>query len=155
MWFAPLVGFTATKAIPEVVGNVVGNAGNNPSLNNLQCVDTYGNSSTCTMKCKSLTTPVTLIETIAESNFDSFNCTLNLQATNGSISYALRIPQDNFLIYFTNWTTSEYQFSCSNNVTLPTSSMLCRRDFVRCLSTTVTNRYVPPSAYSWLFHLFI
>ena len=144
------MGFTATKAIPEVVGN----AGNNPSLNNVQCVDTYGNSSTCTMRCKSLTSPVTLIETITESDFDSFNCTLNLHAANGSISYVLRIPQDNFLIYFTNWTTNEYQLSCSSNMALPNSSMLCRRDFVQCLSTTVTDRYVPPSDYSCLSHLF-
>ena len=136
--------------MPEIVVN----AGNNPSSNNLHCIDTYGNSDTCWMKCKPLTSPVTLIETITDSNFDSFNCTLNVEATNGSILYALRIPQDNFLIYFTNWTTNEYHFSCSNNTTLPNSGILCRRDFVQCLSTTVTDRYVPPSKYSCLFHLF-
>ncbi|CAF4221240.1 unnamed protein product, partial [Adineta steineri] len=43
-----------------------------------------------------------------------------------------------------NWTTSDYDFACEGNQALPNVSMLCRHDFIQCLSTEVTNRYVPP-----------
>ncbi|CAF4081123.1 unnamed protein product, partial [Adineta steineri] len=42
-----------------------------------------------------------------------------------------------------NWTTSDYDFACEGNQALPNVSMLCRHDFIQCLSTEVTNRYVP------------
>jgi hypothetical protein len=142
LWFVPLAGFAATKALPELTNNT-----GNSNVTSLQCIDTYGNSRMCNMTCK-LWNPVTSITTITAEDFDLFNCTLILQTMNASMSYFVQIPQDNYLLYFKNWTTSDYNFLCAGDAAPPDVSMLCRHDFIQCLSTTVTNRYVPIGNYA-------
>ncbi|CAF1474163.1 unnamed protein product [Adineta steineri] len=138
LWFVPLAGFAATRAVPEFTNNT-----QNSNVTNLQCIDSYGNSRTCNMTCKLWTNPLTSIETITNDDFDWFNCTLIIRSMNASISYVVQIPSDNYLVYFSNWTTSDYNFLCEGNRALPNVSMVCRHDFMQCLSTEVTNRYVP------------
>ncbi|CAF1074832.1 unnamed protein product [Adineta steineri] len=139
LWFVPLAGFAATKVLPELMNNT-----QNSNVTHLQCIDSYGNSRACNMTCKLWTNPLTSIETITTNNFDLFNCTLIIRTMNESMSYIIQIPSDNYLVYFSNWTTSDYDFACEGNQALPNVSMLCRHDFIQCLSTEVTNRYVPP-----------
>ncbi|CAF1340309.1 unnamed protein product [Adineta steineri] len=142
LWFVPLAGFAATKALPELMNNT-----QNSNVTHLQCIDSYGNSRACNMTCKLWTNPLTSIETITTNNFDLFNCTLIIRTINASMSYVIQIPSDNYLVYFSNWTTSDYDFACEGNQALPNVSILCRHDFIQCLSTEVTNRYVPPGNY--------
>ncbi|CAF0821908.1 unnamed protein product [Adineta steineri] len=138
LWFVPLAGFAATRAVPELTNNT-----QNSNVTNLQCIDSYGNSRACNMTCKLWTNPLTSIETITNDDFDWFNCTLIIRTMNASMSYVVQIPSDNYLLYFSNWTTSDYDFACKGNQVASNVSMLCRHDFMQCLSTQVTNRYVP------------
>ncbi|UJR29646.1 hypothetical protein I4U23_017194 [Adineta vaga] len=136
LWFVPSSGYTSTKVVPELTENTNGT--------NVLCIDTYGNSLTCNMTCKLLTNPVILTETIAADDFNAFNCTLVIDRTNSSVAYAIRIPQDNYLVYFTNWTTSDFNFACKSMQVPSNISMLCRHDFTQYLTTTITtDRYIP------------
>jgi hypothetical protein len=149
LWFVPSGGYTATKATPEPMMNGTSNS----ISNNLVCNDTYINVTRCTMKCKALpdNLSVTSIETMSTSNFNQSNCTLNLNMKNNSVSYILQIPTDSYLIYFTNWTTSDFNVSCSNNTEVISSQMLCRYEVdeypfqsFQCPSQNITSRYISP-----------
>ncbi|CAF3990347.1 unnamed protein product [Adineta steineri] len=133
LWFAPLAGIAATKVLPELMNNT-----QNSNVTHLQCIDSYGYSRACNMTCKLWTDPLISIVTIATDDFNSFNCTLVVRTMNTSMSYVIRIPSDNYLLYFSNWTTSDFDFSCEGNQVAPNVSMLCRHDFIQCLSTEVT-----------------
>jgi hypothetical protein len=144
LWFAPASGYTATKAEPQPMVNV----NNNMGANQLFCHDSYRNITACTMKCKRLPTNrnVTSIDTIDTHNFTEFKCTLDMDTT-----HILRIPVDNYLIYFTDWTSDLYNLSCLNATGMATSQMLCRYEVDefpfwkrQCLSTNMTSRYIPP-----------
>ncbi|CAF0981680.1 unnamed protein product [Adineta ricciae] len=141
LWFVPSSGYASTKVVPKLMSN----AHYNTSGTNVLCIDTYGNSYACNMTCKLFTNPVTAIETVSNIDFTIFNCTLVIDTMNLSVTYAITIPQDNYLLYFTNWTTSDYNLSCKGIQASQNASMLCRHDFIQCLSTAVTNRYIPPN----------
>ncbi len=138
-----MAGYEATKAVPQPTSN-----DGNSNVTDLQCIDPMGNSGVCNMTCKTWTDPVISITNITDQDFDQFNCTLLLQTTNTSMSYALQIPQDNYMVYFTDWTANDYNFSCSGNTPQPNSSMLCRHNVVQCLSPTTTYRCVSPGMHS-------
>ncbi|CAF1486469.1 unnamed protein product [Adineta steineri] len=110
----------------------------NSNVTHLQCIDSYGYSGACNMICKLWTDPLTSIVTIATDDFNSFNCTLVVRTMNTSMSYVIRIPSDNYLLYFSNWTTSDFDFSCEDNQASSNASMLCRYDFTQYLSSKVT-----------------
>jgi hypothetical protein len=132
------------KAIPEIKINMP---------NKLICNDTYRNLTACTMKCKGLhdNVTVTSLQTMTAKDFDVSNCTLNLNMENNSVQYILQIPVDNYLIYFTNWKTNDYNFSCVNSMGIVTSGMLCRYEVEEhpfkspsCPSKKITSRYSRP-----------
>ncbi|CAF1444201.1 unnamed protein product [Adineta steineri] len=145
VWFVPKAGYEATKAVPELTDN-----GRNSSVTNLKCIDPMGKSGLCNMACKTWEYPVISITNITSNNFNFYNCTLNLQTTNASMSYTLQIPQNNYIVYFTNWATSDYNFSCLGTTIPPNSSMLCRHDVAQCLSPATTYRCVSPSTHCQL-----
>jgi hypothetical protein len=144
LWFVPASGYKAEKAIPEERVNMT---------YSLMCADVYNNASACTMKCKALPDNLT-VTTLAMMNGQDFNqatCTLDLNMQNNSLQYIIQIPTDNYLMYFANWTTNQYNFSCINSTGLMTSNMLCRYDVdgspiqpLQCVSNNITNRYIPP-----------
>jgi hypothetical protein len=144
LWFVPASGYTAGKAVPTTNMNMT---------NRLICNDTYRNVTACTMKCKALPNNLT-VTTLAQMNSEDFNqstCILDLNMENSSIQYIFQIPIDNYLIYFTNWTTNQYNFSCINNTGVNTSNMLCRYEvdaqpfeLLQCPSNSITSRYIPP-----------
>ena len=145
MWFVPAGGYTAEKAIPQQRTNMA---------NDLMCHDTYRNITTCTMKCKALQTDstVTLLDTISAKDFNQSNCILNLNTDNSSFQYILEIPIDNYLIFFTNWTTDLYNFSCENSTEVTKLNMICRYEVgdmsvnsPQCPSNNTTSRYIRPS----------
>lgn len=147
VWFVPKTGYSAVKAIPKLT---ISNESSN--ITNLQCVDPLGNSDVCNMTCEAWTDPIISLTNITDNNFDSFNCTLTLQTTNVSMLYVLQIPQDNYLVYFTNWTTDNYNFSCSGAILPSNSSMVCRRAMAECLPSTTTYRCVSSGMYSPIYH---
>src|SRR5205085_3364113 len=107
----------------------------------------------CTMRCKALpdNLTVTSLKTMSSEDFNQSNCTLDLNTGNNSFQYIFQIPIDNYLIYFTNWTTNQYNFSCVNSTGIITSDMLCRYEvdeqpfeFLQCPSENITSRYIPP-----------
>ena len=144
MWFVPTSGFAATKARPQLTKNM---SSNSSSGTNVFCIDAYGHSRTCDMICKVLPYTVTTTEMIASNDFSAFSCTLVVDTPNSSMGYVITIPQDNYLLHFTNWTTTDYNFTCRGTQTPPTAAMLCRNEFSQCLSSTITDRYIPPSEY--------
>ncbi|CAF4178485.1 unnamed protein product, partial [Adineta steineri] len=142
VWFVPNTGYEATKGVPELTDN-----GGNSNVTDLKCIDPMGNSGVCNMACKMWTHPVISLTTITNNNFDLYNCTLSLQTTNASMSYTLQIPQNNYIVYFTNWTTDDYNFSCLGTTPPPNSSMLCRHDVAQCLPPATAYRCVSPGTY--------
>ncbi len=108
LWYVPASGYTAEIAVPEERVNMT---------YNLTCDDVYSNASACTMKCKALpdNLTVTTLATMTSEDFNQSTCILDLNMGNSSIQYILQIPSDNYLIYFANWTTNQYNFSCVNS----------------------------------------
>jgi len=129
------------------------NVTNNFISDKLTCNDTYRNISVCTMKCKALSgnENVMSLATMTAEDFNQSSCTLDLNIENSSFQYILQIPVDNYLIYFTNWTVNDFNFSCVNSTALMTSQMLCRYEVdeqpfysPQCPSNNITSRYIRP-----------
>jgi hypothetical protein len=129
------------------------NLTNNSISDKLICNDTYRNISLCTMKCQAVSGNEngTLLATMAAEGFSQPSCILDLNMDNNSFQYILQIPIDNYLIYLTNSTVTDFNFSCVNNTVLMTPQMLCLYEFdgqpfssPPCLSRNITSRYIRP-----------
>lgn len=144
LWFVSASGYTAIQAIPEPLMN----SATNFASSKLICKNTHRNSIMCSMKCKSLskTLDVSSIITMKAQDF-------NMVVYN-SLPYILQISVDNYLIYFSDWTADEYNFSCKNNMGIISTHMLCRYEvddypFIQsqCSSENITNRYIQPGQF--------
>ena len=142
LWFVPVTGYRAYQARPNSLINTW-----NVSSSPLSCNDTYRGVNPCTMKCKSLPggQTVTSLATIT-SPFNETSCTLM-----SNISWTIEIPMDHYLVFFTNWTTTNFTLLCTDPSYVGSSppSMLCRYEvdqlpFVnwQCPSTPVTSRFI-------------
>ena len=125
--------------------------------NKLICNDTDRLVTTaCTMKCKALPNDSSFIsiQTISTPDFNQSNCILDLNMENNSFSYSLQIPINHYLIYFSKWTASNFNFSCFNSTEVISSQMLCRYEVdeypvqsFQCPSQNITSRYISPGKF--------
>ena len=129
----------------------------NDNITSLQCQsEVYGDIGPCTMECKKISNvnSTTSLARFISNDFNDSNCTLVIQSSstiyNGS--YVIRIPKFNYLIYFSNFLTSDTQFVCnSNSSSTPEAPMMCRFSYrqqlfnnIPCPSTALTTRYIVP-----------